>query len=179
MIRTGNTENVLGYLAQTDPLRLQNIASGHWEGLPFYTTFAAFCDVSRTLQLCSSGYSAPENLGAYANYLQSRINAFRELKHDAVRVQSESNRDHRLTLMDGDREWGGNGGVSRSKTIVGRKLRVMTVGKGLLRETKIVQGVVDDLVNTKVRTAVHTVQTFYLMFYLQFLSSMLIILKKN
>jgi hypothetical protein len=111
------------------------------------------CDVSRLFQLSNSGYSAPENLGAYANYLQSRIKAFRELKHDAVRVQSESNRDHRLSIMEGDREWGNNGGVSRSKTIVGRKLRVMTVEKGLLRETKIVQGVMDDLVNTKVWTA--------------------------
>lgn len=69
-----------------------------------------------------------------------------------MRVQSESNRDHRVSIMEGDREWGGGGGggVSRSKTIVGRKLRVMTVEKGLLRETKIVQGVVDALVDTKV-----------------------------
>lgn len=93
---------------------------------------------------------APENLGAYANYLQTRIKAFRELKHDPVRVQSESNRDHRVSVLENDREWGGGGGVSRSKTVVGRKLRVMSVEKGLLRETKIVQSVVDALVDTKV-----------------------------
>lgn len=33
MIRTGNTENVLGFLAHSDPLRLQNVANGHWEGI--------------------------------------------------------------------------------------------------------------------------------------------------
>ena len=103
------------------------------------------------LSLRLVGYSAPENLGAYANYLQTRIKAYRDLKHDAVRVQSESNRDHRMSL-EGDRDFGGSsgGGVSRSKTVVGRKLRVMSVEKGLLRETKIVQGVVDALVDTKV-----------------------------
>lgn len=68
-------------------------------------------------------------------------------------MQSESNRDHRVSILEGDREWGGNGGgggVSRSKTIMGRKLRVMSVEKGLLRETKIIQSVVDALVDTKV-----------------------------
>lgn len=41
-------------------------------------------------------------------------------------------------------------GHQRSKTIVGRKLRVMTVEKGLLRETKIVQKQIDALVETRV-----------------------------
>ena len=38
----------------------------------------------------------------------------------------------------------------RSKTIAGRKLRVMTVEKGLLRETKIVQKMIDGLVECRV-----------------------------
>ncbi|KAF8316773.1 ANTH-domain-containing protein, partial [Clavulina sp. PMI_390] len=128
MIRTGNTDNVLGYLSASDILRLQNVAGSHWEG-----------------------YSAPENLGQYARYLQIRIKTFRELKHDPVRVQSDSNRDHRVGNFDNDRDFGGgNGaGVSRSKTIVGRKLRVMSVEKGLLRETRLVQAVVDALTGTK------------------------------
>lgn len=40
----------------------------------------------------------------------------------------------------------------RSKTIAGRKLRVMTVEKGLLRETKIVQKMIDSLVECRVRS---------------------------
>lgn len=44
------------------------------------------------------------------------------------------------------------GGVQRSKTVAGRKLRVMTVEKGLLRETKIVQKMVDSLVECRVRS---------------------------
>ena len=44
-------------------------------------------------------------------------------------------------------------GIQRSKTLAGRKLRVMTVEKGLLRETKIVQRMVDSLVDCRVRRA--------------------------
>lgn len=45
--------------------------------------------------------------------------------------------------------------VQRSKTIAGRKLRVMTVEKGLLRETKIVQKMIDSLVECRVRLGIH------------------------
>lgn len=38
------------------------------------------------------GYAAAPTLGYYAHYLHSRITAYRELKHDIVRVQAESNR---------------------------------------------------------------------------------------
>lgn len=44
----------------------------------------------------------------------------------------------------------GNGSLGRSKTIAGRKLKVMTVEKGLLRETKIVQKQIDALLECKV-----------------------------
>jgi hypothetical protein len=38
----------------------------------------------------------------------------------------------------------------RSKTIMGRKLRIMSVEKGLLRETKTVQTMIDTLVECRV-----------------------------
>ena len=41
-------------------------------------------------------------------------------------------------------------GPQRSKTLAGRKLRVMTVEKGLLRETKVVQKMIDSLVECRV-----------------------------
>lgn len=42
-------------------------------------------------------------------------------------------------------------GVQRSKTLAGRKLRIMTVEKGLLRETKTVQKMIDALLECRVR----------------------------
>jgi hypothetical protein len=39
---------------------------------------------------------------------------------------------------------------SKRKTIMGRKLRIMTVEKGLLRETKVVQKLMDALVECRV-----------------------------
>ena len=100
----------------------------------------------------------------YAVYLDTRIRAYRELKHDPIRVQAETNRDIRASqALD---EPGGSNrgrpgsrgnavaavpaedkGLQRSKTLAGRKLRVMTVEKGLLRETKIVQRVIDSLLD--------------------------------
>jgi len=99
-----------------------------------------------------TGYSAPDNLKAYAMYMETRIKAYANLKHDAIRVQSESNRDHRVTNEDGwtGRNGGGGSGLSRNKTMAGRKLRQMTVEKGLLRETKIVQKTVTSLLSCKV-----------------------------
>ncbi|KAJ6504790.1 ANTH-domain-containing protein [Mycena vitilis] len=117
MIRNGSTDNVLGYLSGSQVLRLSNVSTGQWDG-----------------------YQAPENLQNYAAYLDSRIHAYRDLKHDAVRVQSDSNRDARTTAAV-------NGGpLQRSKTLAGRKLRSMTVEKGLLRETRAVHGMLDALV---------------------------------
>src|SRR5579863_2607206 len=45
-----------------------------------------------------SGYNAPRNLQHYALYLDTRIRSYRDLKHDAIRVQSETNRDIRLSM---------------------------------------------------------------------------------
>lgn len=94
----------------------------------------------------------------YAVYLDTRIKAFRELKHDPVRVQAETNRDLRASAAldepapstsssrrPASRGNEADASVQRSKTVMGRKLRIMTVEKGLLRETKIVQKVIDAL----------------------------------
>ena len=109
-----------------------------------------------------SGYNAPRNLQHYALYLDTRIRAYRDLKHDAIRVQSETNRDLRLSMSieddarqnrkytpeeDGLRS---SGDSAKRRTILGRKLRVMTVEKGLLRETKVVQRMMDALVECRV-----------------------------
>ncbi|KIY68903.1 ANTH-domain-containing protein [Cylindrobasidium torrendii FP15055 ss-10] len=136
MIRNGATDNVLSYLSQNDVLRLRNVSAGNWEG-----------------------YSAPANLQAYAIYLDTRIKAYKDLKHDAVRVQAESNRDMRNSASieeDGYRIKKGVGRhpgqapvPTRSKTVMGRKLRSMTVEKGLLRETKAVHRMVDSLVECR------------------------------
>jgi hypothetical protein len=107
-------------------------------------------------QCWSTGYPLPENLSNYVVYLDTRARSYRDLKHDAVRVQSESNRDRRLLVAGGSRSGDGlssNGQPSRSKTVMGRKLRVMTVEKGLLRETKIVQKQVDALLGCQVRVS--------------------------
>ncbi|KAF7983335.1 hypothetical protein HWV62_22291 [Athelia sp. TMB] len=134
MIRNGATDNVLSYLSSSEVLRLKNVSAGNWEG-----------------------YNTPQNLQHYALYLESRIRAYRDLKHDAVRVQAESNRDLRNNnSIEEDMAYRGErpgakstGGPTRSKTIMGRKLRVMTVEKGLLRETKAVQRMIDALVECR------------------------------
>ncbi|KAJ7625652.1 ANTH domain-containing protein [Roridomyces roridus] len=121
MIRNGSTDNVLGYLSGSSVLRLNNVSTGSWEG-----------------------YTAPENLQHYAAYLDARIRAYRDLKHDAVKVQSDTNRDARTTA--GMSNGSSSTSLQRSKTLAGRKLRLMTVEKGLLRETRAVHGMLDALV---------------------------------
>ena len=107
-----------------------------------------------------TGYAAPQNLQSYSIYLESRIKAYKELKHDAVRVQAESNRDMRTSQSIEEEGYRVKKGVgkhahsappTRSKTIMGRKLRVMTVEKGLLRETRAVHKMIDALVECRVR----------------------------
>lgn len=135
MIRNGATDNVLSHLSSSEILRLRNVSAGNWEG-----------------------YNAPQNLQHYAIYLDSRIRAYRDLKHDAIRVQAESNRDLRVNnSIEEDMAYSSapksastkSKGPQRSKTIMGRKLRVMTVDKGLLRETKTVQTMIDTLVECR------------------------------
>ncbi|KAG8926056.1 hypothetical protein FRC00_003318 [Tulasnella sp. 408] len=136
MIRNGATDNVLQHLSQSDILRLRNVGNGQWEG-----------------------YAPPQNLTKYAQYLDYRIRAYRDLKHDPIRVQSENNRDMRagdMAAEDSRRDSLASSSrradpslVSRRQTVVGRKLRIMTVEKGLLRETKVVQRTIDTLLECK------------------------------
>jgi hypothetical protein len=157
MIRNGATDNVLSYLSSSDVLRLRNITAGNWDGIS--DSPHLFCLAKS--RICT-GYAVPENIQHYALYLDSRIRAYHDLKHDAVRVQSESNRDMRnsQSIEEDTRRSRSNkkttpnftsSGPTRSKTIMGRKLRVMTVEKGLLRETKAVHRMIDALVECRVR----------------------------
>ena len=116
------------------------------------------CSVHMVMSLL--GYAAPQNLQNYAKYLDTRIRAYRDLQHDAIRVQSENNRDMRNSLSI-EEDWPRgkkdkqppktNNGPQRSKTMMGRKLGAMTVEKGLLRETRIVQKMIDAVVECRVR----------------------------
>ncbi|KAH9173003.1 hypothetical protein EDB89DRAFT_2069233 [Lactarius sanguifluus] len=85
MVRNGATD----YLSSSDILRLKNVSGGQWEG-----------------------YNAPKNLQHYALYLDTRIRSYRrgyrDLKHDAIRVQSETkipqlckfvDRSEKLTIL--------------------------------------------------------------------------------
>ncbi|KAF9778401.1 ANTH-domain-containing protein [Thelephora terrestris] len=146
IIRDGATDNILAYLSSGDVLRLKNVAAPNWEGGLFTKHPDPRRQDDKTDDL-RPGYNAPENLSNYATYLDTRIRAFRDLKHDAIRVQSETNRDLRNSAAIEDDALRRNGAPlsDRRKTIIGRKLRIMTVEKGLLRETKVVQRMVDAL----------------------------------
>lgn len=118
-------------------------------------TYAILLSASQTHVLI--GYAAPVNLQNYALYLDSRIRAYKDLKHDAVKVQAETNRDMRNSVSIEEDGYRGRkdrptmaSAPSRSKTIMGRKLRSMTVEKGLLRETKAVHNMIDTLVECRV-----------------------------
>jgi hypothetical protein len=162
MIRNGATDNVLSHLSSSEILRLRNVSAGNWEGMS--CPWSQFSWKSRPTFILSLylGYNAPQNLQHYAIYLDSRIRAYRDLKHDAIRVQAESNRDMRVNnSIEEDMAYSSapatksastkSRAPQRSKTIMGRKLRVMTVDKGLLRETKTVQTMIDTLVECRVR----------------------------
>jgi phosphatidylinositol-binding clathrin assembly protein len=104
----------------------------------------------RLIEFGTLGHPLSENLSSYAAYLECRIRAYRDLRHDTVKVQNENNREERLSGGEGR-----GAGTSRSRTINGKKLRQMTVEKGLLRETKIVQRQIDALLQCKVMSLLH------------------------
>lgn len=109
MLRSGSAENLLAHLARQDVLHLRNIQTGgEWGG----------------------GVRPPSNMTTYAYYLDTRIKSFRDLRHDLVFSQTESNR--RST---------GLGANSKA-----RRLRHLPVEKGLLREVKQVQRILDSLI---------------------------------
>ena len=162
IIRNGSTDNILAYLSNGDVLKLRNVAAPNWEGAPFLTTPTPGAKMKKADHLWA-GYHAPENLSNYATYLDTRIRAFRDLKHDAIRVQSENNRDMRnsAAIEDDTVRRKGAPPPDRRKTIVGRKLRVMTVEKGLLRETKVVQKMIDALCECRVRLSFSRPETCF------------------
>jgi len=90
-------------------------------------------------------HSLSENMSSYAAYLDMRVRAYRDLKHDIIRIQNENNREERISGGESSRQ---TNGVGSSR---GKKLRQMSVEKGLLRETKGVQRQIDSLLQCKVR----------------------------
>lgn len=113
MIRSGSTDNVLSYLSgqgSQDILRLRNVVGQTWDG-----------------------YAPPKNLACYAQYLDSRIRGYRDLKHDPVRAQAENNRMSNY-----------EGASGRA-----RKMAQLSVDKGLLREVRAVTRMVDALVQVR------------------------------
>jgi hypothetical protein len=93
-------------------------------------------------------------MAAYGEYIDVRIRAFKDLKHDLVRVQTESNR----------RSDGLGAGCELSLSLCrrdtaddlakARRLRHLAVDKGLLREVKAVQRILDSLIRCRVSFAV-------------------------
>jgi hypothetical protein len=124
MIRQGATDNVLGFLSGPsgqDVLRIKDsVGGGNWEG-----------------------YSATKTLQTYAIYLEARIVAYKNLRHDPIRVQSENN-SNRMSMAGG----GGGGGAGAGGRA--RKLNSLTVDKGLLREVREVQKIVGCLIQCRV-----------------------------
>ncbi|WWC95076.1 hypothetical protein V866_001928 [Kwoniella sp. B9012] len=110
MMRSGSTDQFLGVLSRQDVLKLRNVSGQGFEG-----------------------FQPPASLSAYAAYLDSRIKCFREIKHDVVQMQTESNRRS-------------EGSSANSKA---RKLRHLSVEKGLLREVKSVQKILDSLIQCR------------------------------
>lgn len=117
--------------------------------------------IATSYRLTNPGFENPDHLHHYAKYLDCRIRSYANLKHDVIKVQSESNRDLRSSAVheeqeeqtqDRKRRGGGSANTSlgRSKTVMGRKLRIMTVEKGLLRETKAVHQMIDAVVECRV-----------------------------
>ncbi|PVG04714.1 ANTH-domain-containing protein [Serendipita vermifera] len=127
MIRTGHTDNVLGFLSSSsnDVLRLRHLSTGRADGI-----------------------SLTENVAGYASYLEARIRAYRDLKHDIIRIQNETNREDRMSGGESSRP-ANSSNSSRNRSGNGKKLRQMTVEKGLLRETKMVQRQIDALLQCK------------------------------
>jgi hypothetical protein len=117
-------------------------------------------------------------MGSYANYLDVRIKAWKEIKHDLVQVQTESNRRsdgqgagcESLLLTTSSlslyvylsdscrgtfiRSTSQTYPIFNSVTDVhiakARRLRNLPVDKGLLREVKQVQRILDSLVQCRV-----------------------------
>ncbi|PWN31334.1 ANTH-domain-containing protein, partial [Meira miltonrushii] len=112
LIRNGGVDNVLSAMSGSGQgsLRLRNvIQGGNWQG-----------------------YDAPRILSPYAAYLDDRIKAYRELRHDVIRAADAAR------TRGGDRSEGAESGL---------RLRRLTVEKGLLREVGVCQKVCSRLLD--------------------------------
>lgn len=112
LIRNGGVNNVLSAMSGSGQgsLRLRNvIQGGNWQG-----------------------YDAPRILSPYAAYLDDRIKAYRELRHDVIRAADAAR------TRGGDRSEGAESGL---------RLRRLTVEKGLLREVGVCQKVCSRLLD--------------------------------
>ncbi|KAJ6548700.1 ANTH domain-containing protein [Mycena capillaripes] len=118
LILYGYTENVL---SRSEMLRLSDMNTRNWDD-----------------------HMLPGYLPNYAKCLDSRIQAYRDLEHDTLRVQAHSIHDPRTTAVVKDVS-----PLRRSENRVGPKLRSMTVEEGLFRETRTVQRMVDALVGCR------------------------------
>lgn len=112
LIRNGGVDNVLSAMSGSGQgsLRLRSVVQGgNWQG-----------------------YDAPKILSPYAAYLDDRIRAFRELRHDVIRAADAAR------TRGGDRSEGVESGL---------RLRRLTVEKGLLREVGVCQKVCSRLLD--------------------------------
>jgi hypothetical protein len=99
-------------------------------------------------------------MGAYAQYLDTRIRVFRDLKHDLVRVQTESNRRSdglgagcELAPLPAPVSARGRQDAEALADRIAakaRRLRHLPVEKGLLREVKAIQRILDSLLQCRV-----------------------------
>ncbi|EIM19757.1 ANTH-domain-containing protein [Wallemia mellicola CBS 633.66] len=74
--------------------------------------------------------SSTQNIQSYSNYLDSRIKSYKDLRHDIIKSQTSSRGSSRSSLDPSQRP---------------NQLRLLTVEKGLLREVKHVQKLIDAL----------------------------------
>lgn len=135
MIRNGGIDNVLSHLASDQgSLKLKNVVQGgNWQG---EQTFIAFTGPEGGDSLprfgAWPGQDAPRTMSNYAAYIDERIRAYRDLRHDVIRSG------------DSARTRGGADATTH-------RLRRLTVEKGLLREVAISQRVCSRLLDCAVR----------------------------
>ncbi|KAE8243904.1 hypothetical protein A4X06_0g6062 [Tilletia controversa] len=112
LVRHGSIDPVLSHLvSNASLLRLKHIASID----------------------SPSGYTPPRSLTVYAQYIDTRVRAYRELRRDVIRSA-----DSRPANGDG-----ASGARSGSGLSGGQRLRRLKVEKGLLREVNITQKVMN------------------------------------
>ena len=94
------------------------------------------------------GHDSAQNLSKYASYLDRRIRTYGALHYDIIRDKAERRGERSLCIVlptsyaaKGERD--GIKGCNR--------LRTITVEKGLLRETTLLQKQMDSLAECKVR----------------------------